>query len=81
MIGVLGSGSWATAIVKMLLEQPSARVCWYVREPDIRKSLSFKYGIAHLGKLKKYQISKLLLSKIGNAHPDVAVIQFFDPFV
>lgn len=40
MIGVLGSGSWATAIVKMLLEQPSARVCWYVREPDIRKSLS-----------------------------------------
>ena len=40
MIGVLGSGSWATAIVKLLLEQPSARVCWYVREPEIRKSLA-----------------------------------------
>ena len=40
MIGLLGSGSWATAIVKLLLEQPSARVCWYVREPEIRKSLA-----------------------------------------
>ena len=40
MIGVLGSGSWATAIVKILLEQPSAKVCWYVREPEIRKSLA-----------------------------------------
>ena len=39
MIGVLGSGSWATAVVKLLLEQPAARVCWYVREPEIRKSL------------------------------------------
>ncbi len=43
MIGVLGSGSWATAVVKLLLEQPSARVCWYVREPEIRKSL-LKHG-------------------------------------
>ena len=43
MIGVLGSGSWATAVVKLLLEQPSAKVCWYVREPEIRKSLA-KHG-------------------------------------
>ncbi len=40
MIGVLGSGSWATAVVKVLLEQPEARVCWFVREPEIRESLS-----------------------------------------
>lgn len=43
MIGVLGSGSWATAIVKVLLEQPDASVCWYVREPEIRESLE-QYG-------------------------------------
>lgn len=43
MIGVLGSGSWATAIVKVLLEQPDASVCWYVREPEIRESLEL-YG-------------------------------------
>ena len=43
MIGVLGSGSWATAVIKLLLEQPDAKVCWYVREPEIRKSLA-KHG-------------------------------------
>ena len=40
MIGVLGSGSMATAIVKLLLEQPDAHVCWFVREPEIRKTLA-----------------------------------------
>lgn len=39
MIGVLGSGSWATAVVKLLTEQTDAQVCWYVREADIRESL------------------------------------------
>ncbi len=40
MIGVLGSGSMATAIVKLLMEQPDAHVCWYVREPEIRETLA-----------------------------------------
>ena len=40
MIGVLGSGSWATAVVKILMEQPEMKVCWYVREPEIRRSLT-----------------------------------------
>lgn len=30
----------ATAIAKLLLEQPTAHICWYVREPDIRETLS-----------------------------------------
>ncbi len=40
MIGILGSGSWATAIVKILLEQQGEQVCWYVREHEIRRSLA-----------------------------------------
>lgn len=39
MIGVLGSGSWATAIVKILLEQKEQVINWWVREPEIRESL------------------------------------------
>lgn len=48
MIGVLGSGSMATAIVNLLMEQPDAHVCWYVREPEIRESL------ASCGRNKRY---------------------------
>lgn len=40
MIGLLGSGSMATAILKILLEQPDAQIVWYVREPEIRESLA-----------------------------------------
>ncbi|MCQ2298133.1 MAG: glycerol-3-phosphate dehydrogenase [Bacteroidales bacterium] len=41
---VLGSGSWATAIVKILLEHKDTHVNWWVREPEIRQSL-LNYGI------------------------------------
>ena len=34
MIGLLGSGSWATAIVKILLEKKNRRINWWVREED-----------------------------------------------
>ena len=40
MIGLLGSGSWATAIAKVLLEQEIDRLYWWVREPEIRESLT-----------------------------------------
>lgn len=43
MIGILGSGSWATAVVQILQEQDDAQLCWWVREPEIRSSLS-QYG-------------------------------------
>ena len=39
MIGLLGSGSWATAIIKILLEDDEHVVNWWVREPEIREGL------------------------------------------
>lgn len=35
MIGLLGSGSWATAIVKILLEDKDRVINWWVREPEV----------------------------------------------
>ena len=34
MIGLLGSGSWATAIVKILLERKDRKINWWVREEE-----------------------------------------------
>ena len=39
MIGVVGSGSWATAIVKILLEDEQQRVRWWVRSNEVCESL------------------------------------------
>lgn len=39
MIGLLGSGSWATAIVKILLEKADREIYWWVRERDIIEGL------------------------------------------
>ena len=36
---VIGAGSWATAIVKILLENEKS-VAWYIREPEIRESIA-----------------------------------------
>ena len=40
MIGVLGSGSWATAIVKILLESGHKEIAWWVREPEARETIT-----------------------------------------
>ncbi len=36
---MIGSGSWATAIVKILLEEEDRKVNWWVRSDDVRDSL------------------------------------------
>jgi glycerol-3-phosphate dehydrogenase (NAD(P)+) len=38
-VGMIGGGSWATALVKIVLENTS-HVQWYVRSPQIRESLA-----------------------------------------
>ena len=40
MIGVIGSGTWATAIVKILLEQEDRKINWWVRNDNVRKGLA-----------------------------------------
>lgn len=39
IVGVIGSGSWATALVKVLLNRPEP-VNWWVREPEIAEHLA-----------------------------------------
>jgi glycerol-3-phosphate dehydrogenase (NAD(P)+) len=39
MIGLLGSGSWATAIVKILLEEQKRTINWWVREEEAIETL------------------------------------------
>ncbi len=35
MIGVFGSGSWATAVAKIVLEHPDTTINWWIREQEI----------------------------------------------
>lgn len=39
MIGVIGSGSWATAIIKVLLEDGAREVAWWVRRDEVREAI------------------------------------------
>lgn len=39
MIGVFGSGSWATAVAKIVLEHPDTTINWWIREPEIVEGL------------------------------------------
>ncbi len=40
MIGVIGSGSWATAIIKVLLEDHGREVAWWVRRDEVREVIA-----------------------------------------
>ena len=37
---VMGSGSWGTALVKILLEDPNMHVDWWVRSADMAASIN-----------------------------------------
>lgn len=36
---MIGSGSWATAITKIILEDSQRKILWWVRQPDVRDHL------------------------------------------
>ena len=40
MIGVIGSGSWATAIIKVLLETRDRELYWWVRRDEVRNAIA-----------------------------------------
>ena len=62
MIGVIGSGSWATAIVKILLEQEDRRINWWVRSEKVRDGLlKDGHNPVHLPKVK-FDTSRLDIS-------------------
>ncbi|MCF0212023.1 MAG: NAD(P)H-dependent glycerol-3-phosphate dehydrogenase [Bacteroidales bacterium] len=44
MIGILGSGSWPTALTKILLEKADTRLAWWVREPEVREGLALNHN-------------------------------------
>ena len=52
MIGIIGSGSWATAIAKILLEEGDQKVAWWVRSEDVCEGLRREgRNVRHLGEV------------------------------
>lgn len=66
MIGVLGSGSWATAVVSILLEETDYEINWWVREPEIVESVQ-KEGINQLY-LREAQLDSKRLNVSSDIH-------------
>jgi len=60
-IGVLGSGSWATAIVKILTSNTN-NVNWWIREPEIIENIiNYKHNPYYLSSVE-FDTSKLTIS-------------------
>lgn len=73
---VIGAGSWATAIVKILHENES-NVGWYVREPEIRESLMQKGRNATYLQDVHFDVNRLSISGDINevvANADIIVL-------
>ena len=66
-IAVIGSGTWATAIVKILLSNLSS-VYWWVREPEIKE------GVQNKGRNPLYLSSALLDNKKIHISTDLKYI-------
>ena len=64
-IGIIGSGSWATAIVMMLLEKADRTVGWWVRNDDIRRTLAAEQrNPAHLVEARLDTLRTLLTADL-----------------
>lgn len=63
---VIGYGSWATAIVKVLSER-GIEVRWYIRNPDVLESLRTTGRNCKYLRDVKFDISRLVLSDDINA--------------
>lgn len=82
-IGVLGSGSWATALVKILSENTS-KINWYVRNSDVIEMIKTdKKNPKYLSyvdlNLNKLQISSEINKIINDS--DIIIIAIPSPFI
>ena len=68
MIGVIGSGTWATAIIKILLEQEDRKVNWWVRSEEVRN------GLLNNGRNPKYLPDVQLDTQRLNISGDLAQV-------
>lgn len=71
MIGMIGGGSWATALIKILLEKSGDRVEWWVRSPEVARGIERRgRNPHHLSALKldasRLDVSTDLAQVVGN---------------
>lgn len=82
-IGVLGGGSWATALVKLLLNN-SGNVNWYVRQHDnIEKIKEFKHNPQYLSSVELDTDRICFYEQISEAilDSDILIIAIPAPFI
>jgi len=78
-VAVIGSGSWATALVKILLNNIE-KVNWWIREPEIINHLSkFKHNPQYLSSVK-FDVKRLeLFNNISSTIKSSQIIVFCLP--